>query len=288
MFEKTISFQGTFEALLRRCELLEAKLKSNDVRVPGSSRLGNYRRILERVQRNEDSLTASDLRLVHQALFECSQLLLIVEELAREPEVQGWRPKVREIISGHDLPETEGAHTPGRNTQHELYVAGVCRRAGYNVTLREPDVVIETPEGPLGLAAKRVKSLQQLTGALKSASDQLKRADLVGFPALELTVPLASQNIPWVAENLVKAKEIGSAVLSNFVQAKRWAMRESVDYNRAFGLVLSSTGLFVLTDQGMPSAVTVFRAVNLCSKHDLRRNQAIESFAKSLSEIELE
>lgn len=57
MFEKTIYVQGAYEVLLRKVEQLETKLKSTGLRVPGSSRLGNYRRILDRVLKDGDSAT---------------------------------------------------------------------------------------------------------------------------------------------------------------------------------------------------------------------------------------
>jgi hypothetical protein len=49
------------------------------------------------VLRAGDTVTEPDLRLVHQGIFECNQFLLIAEELARDPEVQGWRTKVQEL-----------------------------------------------------------------------------------------------------------------------------------------------------------------------------------------------
>ena len=123
-FEKRLYTEGTYEALRSRIESLETRLKETGLRVAGSSRLANYRRALEGaaaqpVAAREDS----EYRLIHRAILECSQLLLIVDELSRPPEVEGWAERVQEVLLGHDLPHTEGGRSRGRDTQFELYLA---------------------------------------------------------------------------------------------------------------------------------------------------------------------
>jgi hypothetical protein len=42
-------------------------------------------------------------------------------------------------VSGHVTPEEERDHTPGRDTQFELYRAALCCKAGFDLEPAEPD-----------------------------------------------------------------------------------------------------------------------------------------------------
>jgi len=288
-FDETIYVEGTYDRLRQRVQEFEARLRDAGLRVIGSSRVGNYRRILARVARVIESPEDDfDFRLLHQAIVECSQLLLIVEELARKPEVLGWRSKAQELLSGHDFPEGKEVHSPGRNTQFELYVAAVCRRAGYHIELAEPDLVVEAAQVRRGIAAKRLKSLGKLKDSLHDASNQLKLSGLSGFVALDLSPSLAASNDePHVARNRDEAKVIWSETLGKFIRDNRLLIRNSVDHGIAFGLLCFVTAPVVFENQRMLVSVTVCRAVNLCSQHDVRCGE-IDFFVERMSVIELE
>jgi hypothetical protein len=286
--QKSIYVEGTYEALHSRVEALESRLENLGLRAPGSSRLGSYRRILRRLAEAPRELRADDeYRLAHRAILECSQLLLIVSELSRPPEVPNWLAKTQQVLAGHKLPHTEVLSSSARDIQFELYLAGLARRAGYGVTLDEPDVVIRAHDCSAGIAAKRLKSRQKLRRSLRSASTQIARAGLDGFIALDLSMLLLPQEEPLVVGDFPAAKDTFSAILSQFLHPNALDIRSSVDWTRAYGLLAVITGLSTFSESGKLAAVFQCRALNLCSEHDPRCKR-IEALVEKLGAIHID
>lgn len=286
-FEKRIYREDTYEALRRRVELLEVRLRNVGLRVAGSSRLANYRRALESAEDlTIQSGAEPENQVLHRAILECSQLLLIVDELPKEPAVHGWSEKMQEVLSGHDLPHTERDKSHGRDTQFELYLAALARRAGYGVRLDEPDVVIEDGHGLLAIAAKRLKSPKKLRANLRSASRQITEGGANGFAALDLSMLLVPQDRPLLTEDVTSAQALYSSLLSDYIHSRAAKIRRSVNWRKVYGLLAVDTGLVIFTGSGKLAVLIQCRALNLCSEHDPRCRR-IEHFAHGIGKIEI-
>lgn len=92
--------------------------------------------------------------------------------------------KFESAVLGSDLPSEETSHR-ARDTQFELFMWGFMNSAGTNCRFAEPpDLICAYGEGEAGIAVKRVWSLEQARKRLSKGADQLERAGLPGFIAV--------------------------------------------------------------------------------------------------------
>lgn len=126
--------------------------------------------------------------------------------------------RLKYLLEGADLP-AEDSNQKARSTQFELLVGANLILGGTDIRPEEPDYRLLYHGDYVGVAAKRVRSLNpdRVRGLLRDALDQFERYDCRGFIALNLDrwiVDLASEDIREVGrlfnEQLQGAhKEIG-------------------------------------------------------------------------------
>jgi hypothetical protein len=94
--------------------------------------------------------------------------------------------KLRLMLGGADV--AEGRNTIARDTQFELYIAAMFTLAGASVSRGEPDLRFLFGPEKVGVAAKRVSSLQpaQLKRHVNKAVEQIRQSRLRGFVAVNL------------------------------------------------------------------------------------------------------
>jgi hypothetical protein len=83
-----------------------------------------------------------------------------------------------------------------------LYLAAVCLAAGlYPVTLEEPpDITCWAGGSKFGIAAKRLKTLNNLEEHIKKGADQVRRSGCPGIIALDLTGARNTTNEPILSQ----------------------------------------------------------------------------------------
>ncbi len=108
--------------------------------------------------------------------------------------------KVDLLLHDAVLPQDDRGESKGRNAQFELYTAAICENAGLvPVVFEEPDITCVVGGVKFGIAAKRIKHLQQLRKRVKDAADQIARSNLSGIVAIDASLALNSDNQPMVS-----------------------------------------------------------------------------------------
>jgi hypothetical protein len=91
--------------------------------------------------------------------------------------------KFTQALGGQDVPRTERDHS-ARDTQYELYVWGQMRAARVPVWFEEPpDLMFTFGTETVGIAAKRIWSLDQAKKRLSDGVGQIERSGRRGFIA---------------------------------------------------------------------------------------------------------
>jgi hypothetical protein len=262
--------EASFQALRERLASTRRLLEDLGMRVPPASRFAGYERELDRLARVADreqpDFTSAGRNLLQDVILECEQFLPNVSVLARPPEVVGWRQIAVKAISGHTTAGSESGATPGRDAQVEIYVAGLGRRAGYEIRFAEPDIVLERAgEVSLAIAVKRVKAANALPKRLHEGSAQLRRAGSEGVVAVQLGF-FAQQLIR--ASEMPDALEIIRAEVRDFATRRLDELRRRVDLRWCYGLILlASKPAFLRTGLAVVSSIY---SCNLCSEADPR------------------
>jgi hypothetical protein len=233
----------TYAELLRRIGALEALLHGLDITMHGASRVATYRRTLEKLDRmSGGQLPSTELR---EELFD---LLLESDELARSisivtesPPVPGWRPKVERALGGQPSARCQTESTISRNTQFELLLAALMRRAGYQVQFGEPDLILHSKEGEaLCIAAKRITSGAKFAARASEASKQIKRSGVEGLVAVSLGF---FGREPRDAESMRDARQAVLAEAKEFALRRTDLLRSRMSGRGTLGLMVCASRL---------------------------------------------
>lgn len=93
------------------------------------------------------------------------------------------------------LPQNDFDNSPGRDLQFELYIASVCKNAGFMpVEFEEPDILCSLNNEKYSIAAKRIKNTSRLEKHIKKATKQITQRGLSGIIAIDIAFALNPGN----------------------------------------------------------------------------------------------
>lgn len=175
-----------FPSLLLRYKNALARLESLGVRVSASSRLRKYASRLETAI--DDPRPAVEEEFIFAmafALREVDEIIELVEHLPRTLDPATLR-LLRDVHRGAEHPDDDDASSSARESQYELYLGAVLRRAGLPARHGSPDLVAEYNGRDHYIEAKRPSSAQRVDDRIRSAVHQLRRLSRPGIIALSL------------------------------------------------------------------------------------------------------
>ncbi len=192
--------------------------------------------------------------------------------------------KLSALLKGSEIPSAD-TNSLARDTQFELLVAAVLRLAAFeSVSMSEPDICIDGAAGPLGIAAKRLRSAKQRKWQqrVSEATRQLRQQNLHGFLAFSLDQVIAPEAMNAHADNA--AEDPGAANAKLLAAVSRLA--DMVPPAAAGPQVLALLGFgtrfdWVLADNGV-SMICVRFLFNLhwIAPNEVRR--PVEQFSREL------
>ncbi|MEW5917985.1 MAG: hypothetical protein AB1762_16400, partial [Gemmatimonadota bacterium] len=127
---------------------------------PPSGRHENARRLLQSIDRRSVRAQApSRLREIAEANRMSWEFFVIAYAVNELPSMRTTdiARRVADMMRGGALPDEK--RTLGRDTQFELYVGALFALCGFPVSAREPDLAIGVSGETLGVACKRLRSL---------------------------------------------------------------------------------------------------------------------------------
>jgi|GEM_PF-5601334 len=128
------------------------------------------------------------LRRYQQAIYDFCVLDMAMSRLG-----PAWKPHVEKVLGGNDLPWRD-KNDIARNSEFELYLAAVLRRAGFKVWPCEPDVLFEAHGWRLCVAAKRLRSRAKFRERVRDGVCQITRSKVPGFVAVDASVTCLSRD----------------------------------------------------------------------------------------------
>lgn len=109
------------------------------------------------------------------------------EDLTRPPFLNRFAPSLKD--SPH--PADSGADTLGRNTQFELFLAAIAKRAGLMVSHpggAGADWILSTSQERWSLEAKRIKNFAKMKRHIGNAASQIIRSQIGGVIAIDISL----------------------------------------------------------------------------------------------------
>jgi hypothetical protein len=226
----------TARGLYQRLHWAISTLRQYGVMVPDGSRASKALLFLESLA-DEGSSGARPGKRIDFDWFVARQrtalelfLIALAMTRCRNADSPFTREKLRRVVRGPEL--KEGRDTSARNIQFELVTAARFALGGVSVRDGEPDLVISFGLEPLGIAAKRLTSLEdsQIRKRVHEAIRQIERTRYRGIVALNLEGHLGP-----VPNNAGRAEILEAADRAYEIVAK--LARESVNNSRVLGMI---------------------------------------------------
>ena len=266
--------------------IVETAVREKGYSIHPQSRLAIYRRHLEfaeRADRSHGARLVGMLPVLHQARHELEQLYLIVSELTRPPALDNLDGPMHKLLAGHALPQAE-THAISRDTQFELYIAAVFRRAGYKVRLDEPDVILQVRGSTVGIAAKRPKTPKKIERRLREARNQIERVGKPGIVAIDVSVVQNPRNGIIVVDHPDELYLPTKASADALLDSNRDMVMSAVAGTHTFGIIVQSSALALVRSQVCMGLSCRWSVGALCSDDDPRSSllrDIAEAIAKS-------
>ena len=134
------------------------------------------------------------LRSAFEALRDYSAFDYILRSPARLALRRGFRQRLETALKDGADPLQHGKQTPGRDTQVELFVAAMLSASGLDVELGTPDIRTRLDGQYVYVEAKRPKSFDGATNALRGAVEQVERTGVPGAVFMDLSLPFSMAN----------------------------------------------------------------------------------------------
>ncbi len=182
-----------------------------------NTRLDSMRRVLKRGYISPDN---SDFPIAQEALLDIPMIAFVLNQREEFPQKE-LKAKLRLLVQDSPLPEQAQTSSPGRDAQSELYIAAVCKNAGMNATLGEPDVIVDLNGQQYGLAVKRLKSESKIKKRFKDAANQIEKSGLPGFIVLDIRQAFNPEN--------TKVQATGNELYTAFRGARKYFVDNHYD-----------------------------------------------------------
>lgn len=174
-----------------RGRLLLAELKKRGIRIPPSNRIERAIRIIDAIN-NIEAIRSADTDRLHRAkeafrtLWEAFVIAYAAFERDR-PQSPFSADRLAYLLRGGDTPQEESNPT-ARNFQFELFIAASLILGRADVRRGEPDLRLLYHGRYVGVAIKRVRSLNTntLRDELRDAARQIRSSVGEGFIAVNL------------------------------------------------------------------------------------------------------
>lgn len=123
-----------------------------------------------------------------QAHRDLLQMHFMVDQIGHWAHDDRIRPKFRVLCKDSVKPSEDRQQSKGRDAQCELYFAAICQKAGLEPVFKEPDIICSHNADQIGIAVKRIKSLERLEDRIRDAADQVCGSGITGVIAADITL----------------------------------------------------------------------------------------------------
>jgi len=256
-------YEQTLEGILDDYQLIKSRIESKGVALNPSCRFSHFEREIQKtiIARN-NKLHPSEVNwsLLTEGYRDIAELKLITSSAV---VLDTGLPILRQILSGTPLP-SEDANSIARDKQFELYLAAILERTGFVVSLEEPDILFSYNSQTYSLAAKRVKSEQQISRRYREAIKQIKKHPYPGFIGISLDYLIrgsGDKNI--VAGSPEAMDKAGNDIILSYLKADLGPKIAPYQDGQIIGMVMSLAMPSLLPGSLSFGCISVLRAFYL-------------------------
>ncbi|MEO0515459.1 MAG: hypothetical protein AAF086_09235 [Planctomycetota bacterium] len=163
---------------------IEKKLSGLGVSIPIGSR---YDQATKAMHKGWIVKQSPDFPAAKEGFRDLLLLDFILHNLPRDVSHSELTMRLNRMLKDPIDPILNKNDTPGRNLEHEMYIAAVCQAAGLKPRFAEPDVIATHIGQDIGFAAKRMRNWRQFEKHCRKASKQIQKTQIPGWIVCEMT-----------------------------------------------------------------------------------------------------
>ena len=207
-----------------------------------------------------------------QGLKDIQEYWFIIEVLGEQLLQPPFNKLFKSSLRDPGLPKDSKDHTPGRNTQFELFLAAIAARAGFTVERLgpgKPDWLLTVSGRKWSLEAKRIKSLDKMEQHIRKAGKQITASQIGGIIAVDIslvTAPSSAQLSSYVSDDVIE--EAHSRRTDCFIKEYMPSIREWVG-SKSVGFLLFHDYVIVPANDATPEGNSPWGLTELWQKADL-------------------
>jgi hypothetical protein len=129
-----------------------------------------------------------------EALRDITQLEFFFDQTKNDPQKEKYISILKECTKDLVSPVVTKVDTRGRDKQAELFIFSVCKNAGLEPVLEEPDVTCKMNGKKFGIAVKRIKCFSKFVRRVKEGAGQIQGTSIPGIISADVTVMLNPNN----------------------------------------------------------------------------------------------
>lgn len=183
---------------IEKLAAIYASIQRHGLAVNRTSRIGNLERLLHQPRVASQDPNHPDNAAMIEAVRDLQELHFIFCGPAGDIPHPELAARFQMLNKDSPVATQDRSMSKGRDTQWEMLLYSAAHRCGFMPSYAEPDIVISRVGGPIGLAAKRVKSLKTMKDRVCDAADQIRESKLPGIILAEVSMAL-SPDAQWVS-----------------------------------------------------------------------------------------
>lgn len=225
----------TFDQLSRLGQQVRDLFSRLDIPVIPSS-------VLDVLLRHVDNLStrwsAGNSQTVKE-MINCTTAMRVIEAILAAQDDSGAMACYQRIVK-KDVDLFSHTQSPGKDALWELQLLKVLKSSGMNASLVEPDITVIIGSVAIPIACKKIYSIKNLEGQLRSAGTQLKRIGIGGIAALNIDAQLPKDHLI-VASSSKQASDVLVSEAKKFLEDNQSLIRRMIKAGKFDAVLVSAS-----------------------------------------------
>lgn len=179
-------------------------------------------------------------------------------------------------VASNDMNLPSHAQSQGKDAFFEIELAEYLLRHGMKAVLAEPDILLKLNTGDYPVACKKINSLANLGGQIRSGVHQLRPFRGAGLLALNIDL-LVPENSILVKDTAADANKELIALIDGFREANSFVLQKPIADKACDGILFSITA--VTHVEQMRPQVVYYTQTDLWSLRDANAEGQLRAFA---------
>jgi hypothetical protein len=209
--------ENSLKDILDEYEGFISKLKENNIKLLESMRFMKFYKDILVLSKSTDGIGMDEIYNSDSFIEGFRDYYELREILKSDTIFKTSVNDLNKIFGGNRL-SLEDKDTTARNYQYQLYIGSFFEKRGVPVLYQEPDLEILFNNQRIGMAVKRVSSIDKITSRIREAEKQIEKSGIDGIIVISLDNIINREEFSISKEDWEQLYNITESKLENFLK----------------------------------------------------------------------